>query len=95
MLGGLIASIGLIVLSVPVWPGPDSEGSPLGSLALAVPAIFSVPIGFLACWLGTVMSREAEAERSFDELYVRSETGLGAEVAESLPEAAEEPVAAR
>jgi cation/acetate symporter len=95
MLGGLIASIGLIALSVPVWPGPDSEGSPLGSLALDVPAIFSVPIGFLACWLGTVMSREAEAERSFDELYVRSETGFGAEAAEGAPAAAQEPVAAR
>jgi cation/acetate symporter len=95
MLGGLIASIGLIALSVPVWPGPDAEGSPLGSLALDVPAIFSVPIGFLACWLGTVVSREAEAERSFDELYVRSETGFGAEVAEGSPAAAEEPVAAR
>ena len=95
MLGGLIASIGLIVLSVPVWPGPDAEGSPLGSLALDVPAIFSVPIGFLACWLGTVLSREAQAERSFDELYVRSETGFGAEIAEGPPAAAEEPVAAR
>jgi hypothetical protein len=26
-----------------------------------------------------MLSREARAERSFDELYVRSETGLGAE----------------
>ena len=30
-----------------------------------------------------------------DELYVRSETGFGAEVAEGSPAAAEEPVAAR
>jgi cation/acetate symporter len=91
MLSGLVASLGLILLSVPVWPGPDSEGSPLGSLALDVPAIFSVPVGFIACWLGTVLSREPEAEEKFDELYVRSETGHGAEAAvepEEVPEPA-------
>lgn len=81
VLGGLIASLTLIVLSAPVWPGPDSEGSPLGSLGLANPAIFSIPIGFLCCWLGTVLSTERGAERSYHELYVRSETGLGAEAA--------------
>jgi cation/acetate symporter len=91
MLSGLIASLGLILLSVPVWPGPDSEGSPLGSLALDVPAVFSVPIGFIGCWLGTMLSREPEAEEKFDELYVRSETGYGAEAAvEPAPEPAPE-----
>jgi cation/acetate symporter len=97
MLGGLIASLGLILLSVPVWPGPDSEGSPLGELALDVPAIFSVPVGFLACWLGTMLSSEPEAARRFDELYVRSETGFGAEGAAEpeRPAAEPEPVALR
>jgi cation/acetate symporter len=93
MVGGLIASLGLILLSVPVWPGPDSEGSPLGDLALDVPAIFSVPIGFLCCWIGTLVSSEPEAERRFDELYVRSETGYGAEAAAETRQV-EEPVAA-
>jgi cation/acetate symporter len=95
---GLLASLVLILFSVPVWPGPDSEGSPLGSLALDVPAIFSVPIGFLACWLATLASSEPEAERRFDELYVRSETGYGAEAAggpgaAAPTEAPREPVA--
>jgi cation/acetate symporter len=81
VLGGLVASLTLIVLSPPVWPGPDSEGSPLGSLGLANPAIFSIPLGFLCCWLGTMLSTERGAERSYHELYVRSETGLGAEAA--------------
>ena len=31
-----------------------------------------------------MLSREAKAERSFDELWVRSETGLGAEVGTGL-----------
>ena len=90
MSAGLVASLLLILFSVPVWPGPDSEGSPLGSLALDVPAIFSVPIGFLACWLATLASSEPEAERRFDELYVRAETGYGAEAAEA-PAPAEAP----
>jgi cation/acetate symporter len=81
VLGGLIASLVLIVLSPPVWPGPDSEGTPLGSLALANPAIFSIPIGFICCWLGTVLSSERGAVREYHELHVRAETGLGAEAA--------------
>jgi len=81
VLFGVISSIGLIVLSPTVWPGPDSHGSPFG---LDNPAIISVPLGFLGCWLGTMLSRDEErGERTFDELYVRSETGLGAEVATS------------
>jgi cation/acetate symporter len=79
VLGGLAASLILIIFSPAVWPGPDSEGSPLGSLALANPAIFSIPIGFACCWLGTVLSSERGNEREFHELRVRSETGLGAE----------------
>jgi cation/acetate symporter len=81
VLVGVISSIGLIVLSPTVWPGPDSHGSPFG---LDNPAIISVPLGFLGCWLGTMLSRDEErGEATFDELYVRSETGLGAEVATS------------
>ncbi|HYH88140.1 MAG TPA: cation acetate symporter, partial [Solirubrobacteraceae bacterium] len=80
MLGGLISSAGLILLSNPVWPGDDN--SPLGSLALDNPAIFCIPIGFLGCYLGTKLSSEKGNERQYEELYVRSETGLGAELAE-------------
>jgi cation/acetate symporter len=63
-------------MSPGVWPGPDSEGSPF---PLANPGIVSIPLGFLGCWLGTVLSREHRAHRTFQELYVRSETGIGAE----------------
>jgi cation/acetate symporter len=78
MLSGLLASTVLIILSNPVWPGATS---PLGSLALDNPAIFCIPIGFLGCFLGTKLSSERGNERNYDELYVRSETGLGAEAA--------------
>jgi cation/acetate symporter len=81
VLVGTISSIFLVIVSPGVWPGPDSEGSPIG-WELANPGILSIPLGFLGCWLGTVLSKpETRAEHEFDELYVRSETGLGAEVA--------------
>ena len=71
VLVGTISSIGLVLT------GPDVASDPL--VALTQPAIISVPLGFLGCIIGTLLTREEVAERSFDELYVRAETGLGAE----------------
>jgi cation/acetate symporter len=76
VVGSLIVSLVMIVLSPAVWPGPDSQGSPI---PLENPALVTFPLGFLFCWLGTVLSRERTTERSYHELHVRAETGLGAE----------------
>jgi cation/acetate symporter len=84
VLFGVFSSIALVIISPTVWPGPDSEGGMLSFYDLANPGIISVPLGFIGCWLGTVLTREEIAERSFDELYVRSETGLGAEAGTGL-----------
>src|SRR3954470_12421100 len=74
---GITASMIMIVLSPPVWPGPDSQGSPS---PLTFPGIVTIPIGFLGCVLGTLLSKEeVGTERSYDELLVRSETGIGSE----------------
>jgi cation/acetate symporter len=75
VLGGLGVALVVIALSPPVWPGPDGDGSPI---PLANPAIVPIPAGFLACWLGTLLSREGTTERSYHELHVRAETGIGA-----------------
>jgi cation/acetate symporter len=73
VLAGVITSIGLVLL------GPDVRSDPL--IELTQPAIISVPVGFLGCILGSLLSGvEQRAVRGFPELYVRSETGLGAEV---------------
>jgi cation/acetate symporter len=72
---GLVSSITLIILSPTVWPGPDSQGGPF---PLSNPAIVSIPLGFLGCVLGTLISGPATDAR-FNELRVRSETGYGAE----------------
>ena len=47
------------------------------------PGIVSIPLGFLGAVLGTLLTREPEAERKFTELSVRANTGLGAERASS------------
>ena len=76
---GVIASVVMIGLSPPVWPGPDSEGSPS---SLTFPGLVTIPIGFLGCWIGTMLTRTTEEKRTYDELLVRSETGLGSEGAD-------------
>ena len=84
VLFGVISSIALVIISPTVWPGPDAEGGALGFYDLANPGIVSIPLGFIGCWLGTVLSSEPATARAFDELYVRSETGLGAETGTGL-----------
>ena len=79
VLFGVISAVGLVIISPGVWPGPDSEGGAFSWYDLANPGIVSIPLGFIGCWLGTMLSTERATERSFDELYVRSETGIGAE----------------
>jgi len=74
VLTGVVTSVGLVLL------GPDVASDPF--INLTQPAIISVPLGFAACIIGTLLSREeTRSERGFDELQVRAETGLGAEVA--------------
>jgi len=72
---GLISSIALILVS----PGFMSREAAL--FPLENPGIVSIPLGFLAAVLGTLVTREPKAEAQFAELLVRANTGLGAEKA--------------
>jgi cation/acetate symporter len=76
---GLISSIVLILLS------PNGLFGKAGALfPLENPGIVSIPIGFLAAYLGTIFTpRDLEAEAKFAELTVRAHTGLGSEKATS------------
>ena len=78
--GGLLPSVALVVLSPVVsgrsdalLPGVDFHVFPLEN-----PGLVSVPLGFLAGWLGTVTSREPADETAYAEMEVRSLTGAGA-----------------
>lgn len=76
ILGGLVASVVLIILGPQVWPG----GEDAAPFPLTFPVLVSIPFGFLCCWLGTVLSpRRVEDESTYYELLVRSQTGIGAE----------------
>ena len=41
------------------------------------PGLISIPLGFLAVLLGSLLYRDRRAEEMWDELYVRSNTGIG------------------
>jgi cation/acetate symporter len=77
---GLVSAVVLTILSPGIWVkvlGHHDAPFPYDS-----PALFSMPLGFLGCYVGSLVGRgrQAEAEASrFDALYVRSQTGLGAE----------------
>jgi cation/acetate symporter len=81
--GGLITCVVLVVSSPAVSGNPEAmfTGSDWAWFPLKNPGIVSIPAGFLFGWLGTVTSREPEAEEAYPELEVRSLTGAGAEVA--------------
>src|SRR5918994_542835 len=105
ILVGLFSCIILIILSPNVMTGPN-PATPLTPIIpidpifpFVYPALFSVPLGFLGCYLGTLLGgRGAEREREqglqtdYDEIYVRSITGITnieQELEETTP--AEEP----
>ena len=74
---GAVSAIVLIVVSPSVWPGADSEtGSPIG-WTLTNPAIVSIPLGFLGCWVGTRLSPSTRSDDGvYNDMLVRAETGL-------------------
>ncbi|GHE91641.1 cation acetate symporter [Streptomyces spiralis] len=78
--GGLIPALVLVVLSPVVSGSPDSlfPGVDFQFFPLQNPGIVSVPLGFLAGWLGTVTSAEPPDEAKHAETEVRSLTGAGA-----------------
>ena len=90
--GGLISCVVLVFFS-PVVSGLGVNPVTGASLSLFPadvdfhwfplqnPGIISIPLGFFFGWLGTVTSKEPEAEDRFTELEVRAYTGAGAEQA--------------
>jgi len=86
---GLLASIGLILVSPSVM-GIDSATVTGAArhliqarawFPLENPGILSIPLGFIGAFVGTLVSHEPTSQHKFNELLVRSNTGLGAEKA--------------
>jgi len=102
MLVGLISAVVLVLISPNVLTGPNPAppATPIIPIdyifPLKSPALLSVPLGFLGCYLGTIFGgRGAEREReqglqvSYDEIRVRANTGFS-NIEEEIKEAAPE-----
>jgi cation/acetate symporter len=76
---GLPASEMAIIVAKAMGTENTAGAIPGVGWTLANPGIVSIPLGFIGCWLGTMLTTERGAERTFAELHVRSETGIGAE----------------
>lgn len=76
---GLISSVLFVVFSKSVWV--DVLGNPAPLFPYTQPALFAMPLAFLAIYLFSKLdtSAQAQAERAaFDDQYVRAQTGVGA-----------------
>jgi cation/acetate symporter len=81
---GLISALVLTVVSPSIWEAVF--GFPKGSawFPYVSPALFTIPLSFLCCWLFSVTdsSKTAVKEKeAFEAQYVRSQTGIGADTA--------------
>ena len=77
--GGLLSAVLLVFFSPVVsgaptamFPDDDWQWFPLSN-----PGIISIPLGFLAGWIGTIISKETD-DQKYAELEVRALTGHGA-----------------
>ncbi|MFC5909087.1 cation acetate symporter [Streptacidiphilus monticola] len=78
--GGLVPAVVLVVFSPVVsgTPGSMVTGVDFHWFPLQNPGLVSIPLGFLAGWLGTVTSKETADPDTWAELEVRALTGAGA-----------------
>lgn len=78
--GGLVPALALVVLSPVVSGSPESLFPTVDFqyFPLQNPGLVSIPMGFLAGWLGTVTSDEVPDEAKHAETEVRALTGAGA-----------------
>ncbi len=81
---GLIAAVVLTVFSPSIWVavlGFDKSGAWFPYVS---PAIFSMPLAFVCCYVFSVTDKSAQAAReqaAYEAQYVRSQTGIGIDAA--------------
>jgi cation/acetate symporter len=78
MIVGLLTALVLVVVSPNVFDPTAGKaifvGTPL--INLTNPALISIPAGFLAAYLGTVISGRKEDPAKYDEVLVKANTGI-------------------
>ena len=81
---GLIASVGLTVVSPAIWEAVLLNPKGSAMFPYASPCLFSMTLAFVTIWLVSIMdnSEQAKKERAlFPDQQTRSETGVGASTA--------------
>lgn len=81
MVVGLVSSIGLVVIGPNVFSPEVGKAMFVGNpiFPLTTPGLVSIPLGFLAGYVGTLLSNKSAAEDgqvSYDEILVKSNTGF-------------------
>ncbi|MFB6842167.1 cation acetate symporter [Streptomyces sp. NPDC056361] len=78
--GGLVPAVLLVLVSPVVSGSPEAlfPGVDFHLFPLQNPGVVSIPLGFLAGWIGTVTSSEPPDEARHAETEVRALTGAGA-----------------
>ncbi|MGJ7921605.1 solute symporter family protein [Neobacillus sp. LXY-4] len=78
MLVGLFSALILVAVSPNVWSPEVGKaifvGDPL--ITLTNPGIISIPVGFIAAILGTLLSSKKSDAKKFDEIVVKANTGI-------------------
>ena len=77
---GLISACVMIALGPTVWKAV--LGHPTAIIGYANPGVFSILLAFAGIWFFSITDNSAQAQkerRDFEDQYVRSQTGLGAE----------------
>ncbi|MDA1476783.1 solute symporter family protein [Bacillus changyiensis] len=76
-LTGLLSALILVSISPSVWDpagGAILVGEPL--IPISNPGIFSIPLGFLGAYLGTIFSSKVTNQDHFNEMKVKAHTGI-------------------
>jgi cation/acetate symporter len=81
---GLLSALALTIVSPGIWEAV--LGYPKGSawFPYVSPAIFTMPLAFLCCWVFSVTDKSARAAKdraAFEAQFVRSQTGIGIDAA--------------
>jgi cation/acetate symporter len=77
MLVGLFSSLILVALSPNIWNPVAGKAILVGEalFPLPNPGIVSIPLGFLAAWIGTLLSSSRD-DKKYDEILVKANTGM-------------------
>jgi len=79
---GLISALVLVILGPVVWTSILGYGDPI--VPYKFPAVFSVPMAFIAIWFFSITDNSEDAKRCIDEFDaqdIRCQTGIGADSA--------------